>query len=167
METLVLKKEEKIDSGSVQCIRHTAIEKALEDSRRQYLAGNLSMPQTLPFIFDAQVECGITSYTSYHWEAAHYHTTTTEYAYMIAGETKYVDLSSGQEYYFREGDFYVIHKDTPYIQKSKPGCKLLFFKAPGLNDKQLMESTEAMEKWCENWETPWDGQESAKNDCKM
>lgn len=159
LETLILKEREEIGGDSVQYISHDAIEDALKDSRRQYLAGNLSLPQTLPYIFDTQVECGITSYSSYHWETAHYHTTTTEYAYMIAGETKYVDLSTDREYYFREGDFYVIHKNVPYIQKSKPGCRLLFFKAPGLNDKCPMESTEAMEQWCKDWDIPWMGQE--------
>ncbi|MDO5147361.1 MAG: HAD hydrolase family protein [Eubacteriales bacterium] len=162
LETLLLKEREMPVHSQVQYIDHESIEKALESSRRQYLTGDLEMPQVLPYIRDSQVECGISDYSSYHWETAHYHTTTTEYGYMISGETKYVDLSSDIEYHFREGDFYMLRKNTPYLQKSQPGCRLLFFKVPGINDKQCVESTEKMNRWCENWEIPWKKDEDEK-----
>ena len=119
----------------IQSIRAETIEQALQQHTRQYLAGNLKQPQTLQHIADAKAEFGISDYTAYHWEAAHYHTVTSEYCYILSGTTKYVDLFDGTEHEFRAGDFYILRKNTPYIQKCQAGCRLLFAKVPGINDK--------------------------------
>ena len=76
----------------IQSIRAEIIEQALLQHTRQYLAGNLKQPQTLQHIPDARAEFGISDYTAYHWEAAHYHTVTSEYCYILSGTTKYVDF---------------------------------------------------------------------------
>lgn len=162
LENLLLGEREELFHGSIECIGGDSIENAMRTSTRQYFTGDLKLPQTLPFLFDSGIECGISAYPNYRWEAAHYHTTATEYCYMLQGETKYIDLTSGTVHCFREGDFYVLHRDTPYLQKCKPGCRLLFFKAPGLNDKVLVEMTEQMKSWCSAWEIPWNTTPSAE-----
>lgn len=155
LENLLLGERIEPFHGQIETIPGMEIEKAMQSSTRQYFTGDLKLPQTLPFLFDSQVESGISAYPNYRWEAAHYHTTATEYCYILSGETKYVNLSNGQESYFRQGDFYILHRDTPYMQKCKPGCRLLFFKVPGLNDKVLVSMTKEMKHWCMDWDHCW------------
>ena len=139
----------------IQSIRAEIIEQALQKHTRQYLAGNLKQPQTLQHIADARAEFGISDYTAYHWEAAHYHTVTSEYCYILSGTTKYVDLFDGTEHEFRAGDFYILRKNTPYIQKCQAGCRLLFAKVPGINDKISIPMSARMRQWCEQWDAVW------------
>lgn len=155
LENLLLGERKESFRGSISCISASDIEAAMKNSMRQYFTGDLKLPQTLEFLFDSEVESGISAYPSYRWEAAHYHTRANEYCYMIEGETRYVNLASNEEYTFRKGDFYILHHDTPYLQKSLPGCRLLFFKIPGLNDKVLVPMTEKMKDWCKSWENRW------------
>lgn len=155
IETLLLNKPSISFEGHIEAIRKTEIEDSLAHSTRQYLAGDLKLPQQLGFLFDKNVEIGINKYEHYRWEQPHYHTITSEYCYILSGETKYIDLSEGKEYCFTEGDFYILRCDTPYIQKCKPGCRLLFAKVPGMNDKVAIEMTKEMEKWCSAWEETW------------
>lgn len=88
-------------------------------------------------------------------EAAHYHTVTSEYCYILSGTTKYVDLFDGTEHEFRAGDFYILRKNTPYIQKCQAGCRLLFAKVPGINDKISIPMSARMRQWCEQWNAVW------------
>lgn len=155
LETLLLGQHESAFSGRIESLRADAIEQSLTHSTRQYLTGDLKLPQQLPFLFDTDVEIGISDYTYYKWEQPHYHTVTSEYCYILDGETKYIDLAEGIAYHFKKGDFYILRRNTPYIQKCKPGCRLLFAKAPGLNDKIPIPLSDAMRDWCSCWESPW------------
>lgn len=65
---------------------------------------------------------------------------------------RYIDLSDGKEYHFKAGDFYILRRDTPYIQKCKPGCRLFFMKSPGINDKVLVPMDDRLRTWCKSWE---------------
>lgn len=156
-EAIVRAKEERAATvaGQIEILRKEEIEKALSHCSRQYLTGDLKLPQPLRFLPDKNVESGISSYPCYKWEQPHYHTTTSEYCYILSGETKYVDLSRGKEYHFKEGDFYVLRPNTPYLQKCMAGCRLLFLKAPAINDKVSIPVDDRMHAWCWEWEKGW------------
>lgn len=128
-------------------IRSDEIEKAFKNNTRQYLAGNLAMPQQLKNIQDNDVEVGLTCYTEYKCEKPHYHTRCTEYQYVLSGESKYLDLETGTEYKVGQGDFFVIRPFTKYYQKSVKGTKILFFKSPGGNDKTEIELEKIYSDW--------------------
>lgn len=154
LETLIL--GEKTDfSGKIEPIYANEIEASLKHSTRQYLTGDLKLPQELRFIQDTAIEAGISSYPMYKWEQPHYHTVTSEYCYILTGETKYVNLSTQEEYHFKAGDFYVLRRDVPYLQKCRAGCRLLFVKAPGINDKVTIGLTQKMKDWCSEWNAVW------------
>ena len=153
LETLLLgKSEPRSFTGHIEALYADEINQSLAHSTRQYLAGNLKLPQQLAFLHDETVEAGISSYPYYKWEQPHYHTITSEYCYILEGETRYIDLSDGREYHFKAGDFYILRRDTPYIQKCQPGCRLFFIKVPGINDKVLIPMDDRMRIWCKSWE---------------
>lgn len=153
LETLIL--GDQPANGRIDVLHHEEIEQALEDNTRQYFTGNLKMPQQLRFLYDTDVESGISSYTEYWWEMPHYHTITSEYCYLLSGETKYIDLGTQKEYHMKPGDFYILRRGVPYLQKCQPGCRLFFVKVPGINDKVTVEWNNAMQCWCENWDAVW------------
>ena len=155
LETLLLGGQAPRFTGHIETLRAEDIEQALEHNSRQYLAGDLKLPQQLAFLRDEAVEAGISSYPCYKWEQPHYHTITSEYCYILSGETKYIDLSDGMEYHFGPGDFYILRQDTPYIQKCRPGCRLFFVKAPGVNDKVTIAMDDRLRTWCADWDAPW------------
>lgn len=66
-----------------------------------------------------------------------------------------MDLFDGTEHEFRAGDFYILRKNTPYIQKCQAGCRLLFAKVPGINDKISILMSARMRQWCEQWDAVW------------
>lgn len=123
------------------------IEEVLETCSRQYLAGDLKKPQTLPFIRDPRLEIGITDYKEYTVEKPHVHDQTHEYQYMLQGETEYMNVDTGEIFRFSEGDFYYIPTLTPYAQRSAPGTRILFIKTPSMNDKKELEETEQVKQW--------------------
>lgn len=164
LETLLLGEQPSRFSGRIEILRAEEIEASLEFSTRQYLAGDLRLPQHLNFLLDKNVEIGISDYDHYHWEQAHYHTITSEYCYLLSGETKYIDLSDGTEYHFSAGDFYILRQDTPYVQKCREGCRLLFAKVPGLNDKVTIRMAEPLQQWCADWEAAWSPEQQAQQD---
>ena len=142
----------------IEIIRASAIDGALERSHRQYLVGDLQLPQELEHLLDRHVELGITRFAAYQCEKPHYHTKATEYQMLLKGAAKYVDLSLGREYQVEAGDVFVIRPQTPYMQKSPQGTEILFFKYPGGNDKVLLPLTAEMKGWAEAWERRWDGE---------
>lgn len=156
VETLLLgEPQPRCFTGRIEALRAEEIAQSLAHSTRQYLAGDLKLPQQLAFLRDEAIEVGISSYPCYKWEQPHYHTITSEYCYILSGETKYIDLSDGTEYYFGPGDFYILRRDTPYVQKCKPGCRLIFVKAPGINDKVTVSMDDRMRAWCADWDASW------------
>lgn len=128
-------------------VKKNEIEKAFVDERRQYFVGNLKKPQNLPFLFSENIEIGLTSYDKFTIEPAHRHSKATEYAYMIAGRTQYLDPDTKEVYQYEAGDFYVVKPGTTYAQKSLAGTKILFMKEPSINDKELVEMDEKVKRW--------------------
>ena len=133
--------------GKIKKIGNQEINESLFDNTRQYLVGNLKLPQKLSFIGDHDIEIGITSYKSSQAESAHYHTIAKEYQLILKGYTEYIDTVSGQEYCFKKGDFYVIYPNTSYAQKSKKNTEILFIKYPGGNDKVLSKEDDIIASW--------------------
>lgn len=131
----------------IQTITNEEILTALEGTRRQYLVGDLKLPQALRHQHSKDLEIGITRYEESFSEAPHTHDVTTEYQYVLSGWTRYLDLDTGTEYDFRTGDFYAITTGTKYAQKSKPGTAILFIKVPSLNDKKLLDVSAELQKW--------------------
>lgn len=156
VETLLLGESAPRLTGHIETIDGEEIARSLEHSTRQYLTGDLKLPQQLRFLYDPEVEVGISGYPYYRWEHPHYHTLTAEYCYILEGETKYIDLSENTEHCFTAGDFYILRRNTPYLQKSKPGCRLLFVKVPGVNDKVEISLDDRMRAWCVSWDAVWD-----------
>jgi quercetin dioxygenase-like cupin family protein len=128
-------------------IKNDKILKALEGTTRQYLVGKLSKPQELEYIEDEKLEIGITSYNEYNSEMPHYHTQAYEYQYIVRGMTEYLDVETGQQYTFKQGDFYVTPPGIKYAQRSQPGTEIFFIKTPPGNDKQEIEVTEDVKEW--------------------
>jgi len=128
-----------------------AINNALKGTTRQYLVGRLELPQALAHIDDGNIEIGITDYMVYTAEAPHWHEVAHEYQYMLSGETKYLDVDTGEETFYSKGDFYRIDPKTKYAQKAIGGTSILFVKTPPGNDKIALETDSATEKWLEKW----------------
>ena len=128
-------------------ITHNEIQASLEDVRRQYMVGNLQLPQKLGFIRSNAVEIGISSYKYYTDEAPHKHTNATEYQYVVSGWTKYLNTETLEEFEFRKGDFYAIETGTSYAQKCKAGSEILFIKVPSINDKVAIDTDETITEW--------------------
>lgn len=128
------------------------IEKSLHGNTRQYLAGQLKLPQILDHIDDPNIEIGITDYDEYFIEQPHWHKVAYEYQYVLSGETKYLDLSTGGEYYYKQGDFFRIEPHTTYAQKSVAGTRILFIKTPPGNDKVSEDADETTKRWLTEWE---------------
>lgn len=128
-------------------ISDESIRQALTQTTRQYLAGDLKKPQTVPHFQEGTVEVGITSYDTPESEAPHYHTQAVEYMYLMHGMTQYIDLKTDEEYTFYAGDFFQITPGTVYAQRSRPGTELLFIKTPPGNDKVEVEEPDAVFTW--------------------
>lgn len=133
--------------GRIVRISNSDIADSLKETTRQYLAGNLSRPQTLEYITDEKLEIGISNYPKYQYEPAHRHSIATEYQYMISGWTEYMDTETNEIHEFKAGDFYAIMPGTSYAQRVKAGTKILFIKVPSVNDKELVNITEQQKEW--------------------
>ena len=128
------------------------IRTALQGNTRQYLVGQLKLPQSLSHIDDGNIEIGITDYKEYTSEPPHSHKVAFEYQYMISGETKYLDIDTNEETYYTAGDFYRIEPGTKYAQKALGGTTILFVKTPPGNDKIVEETTQAVKTWLGSWD---------------
>lgn len=133
--------------GRIIKITNDEIANAMEGLRRQYLVGNLKLPQKLMHVSSEKLEIGISSYAEYTEEQPHRHSMATEYQYVLSGWTKYIDTDEMVEYEFKKGDFYAIETNTAYAQKCKAGTKILFIKVPSINDKKVVDVTKKIQNW--------------------
>jgi ADP-ribose pyrophosphatase YjhB (NUDIX family) len=133
--------------SKINLITNKKIQKVLESISRQYLVGNLTKEQVLPFFFDERLEIGISKYDDFKNELCHYHTTATEYQYILSGYTEYIDIKTKEVYAFQKGDFYQIESNTIYGQKVKKNTEILFIKVPSINDKVVCEVDDAIQTW--------------------
>lgn len=130
-------------------ISNKTITKSLEETSRQYLAGNLSRPQLIEYFSTKDLEVGISKYQKDTSEKVHTHSVATEFQLVLSGMTQYIDIDSGEVFTYRKGDFYVITPGTSYGQRSKSGTEILFIKTPSINDKMLVEPSLEYQEWLE------------------
>jgi ADP-ribose pyrophosphatase YjhB (NUDIX family)/quercetin dioxygenase-like cupin family protein len=123
------------------------LDNILAKDSRQYLVGNLKLPQELQHIHSKNIEIGISSYDKYEIEEGHYHTKQVEYQYILSGKTEYKNIDTNEVFSFQKGDFYCIETGTKYAQRIYNNSKILFIKLPAINDKQLLPTTEKLKKW--------------------
>lgn len=131
----------------IHLISSSQIKDSLIGNHRQYLVGNLQIPQSLEHFDSKDLEIGISSYVEDASELPHYHHTTSEYIYLIKGHTRYFDVETKEIYEFRTGDFFIIQPYTTYAQKIKAGTELLFIKYPPGNDKITVDCTKEASDW--------------------
>jgi len=124
-----------------------SIEQSLTGNTRQYLVGDLKLPQELKHVQDSDLEIGITRYDKSTSELPHTHTKAKEYQYMIAGRTEYLNVETGEVTQYECGDFYLIETGVVYAQRSDPGTVILFIKYPAGNDKVNIEASHAIQEW--------------------
>ncbi len=133
-------------------ISNNEIEDALDEIYRQYFVGDLQREQFLKHIYDSKIEIGSSLYKEFTPDQPHYHKYASEYLYILSGEYRLL-LKVGNKFetiQLNAGDFYAIPKHTPYASKAMAGTRILFVKAPGLNDKEDFNSEEFDEflsKW--------------------
>ncbi len=128
-------------------INAASIEASLGDETRQYLAGELKLPQLLAHIHDADIEVGISHYAASAFEPAHRHARAKEYQYVLRGMTEYQDVDTGEVHRFTAGDFYAIYPGTSYVQRIKRDTRILFIKYPAGNDKEPVPVEAAVDAW--------------------
>jgi 8-oxo-dGTP diphosphatase len=131
----------------VRIIRSKQLERSLVKSKRQYLVGNLTLPQALKHIPSKDTEIGISDYKDKEIENPHFHPKQTEFMLVLWGLTAYYDISNSKIYKFKKGDFYCIESGVKYAQKIFKKTRIFFIKTPAVNDKTLCELTPKVEKW--------------------
>lgn len=127
------------------------IQEALETAYRVYLCGDLRLPQNLQWIYDEKNELGMSYYKAFTADEPHYHTTATEYNYVIKGASKVLLIDEGQEYLLEAGSLFVLPPMTKYASKHLEDTKIFFFKSPGGNDKQTISIDNTLENWLSSW----------------
>lgn len=127
------------------------IHKALESVHRVYLCGDLKQPQDLQWIHDEKNELGISYYKQFTPDQPHYHTTATEYNYVICGKSKVLLIDENREFLLESGSLFVFPPMTKYASKHFENTKILFFKSPGGNDKQAIDISNTLKDWLSSW----------------
>lgn len=94
---------------------------------------------------------GISFYQQFTADLPHFHAIVTEYNYIISGSSKILLLDEHEEITLETGSLFVFPPMTKYIAKHQAGTKILFFKSPGGNDKQLIDMTKELHTWCQSW----------------
>ncbi len=146
----------KNNSKIMVIIRKGEIESALAAEYRQYVAGHLARPQPDLGHADANVEIGMSEYKEFTADAPHVHPVQTEFGLVLKGAVKLLMMESGTEYELSEGDFIVVRPGEAHATKNAPGTRTLFVKEPSLNDKQVIEPDERLEKWMSSWDERWE-----------
>ncbi|KAB2332611.1 cupin [Bacillus mesophilum] len=132
---------------SIKKISKETLDNVLQYNERQYLVGNLKIPQMLQHIHDNNIEVGISHYKKFTADKPHIHIEVTEYQMILQGYSEIKDMLTEEIIELHEGDFYIVNKETPYAQKSKEDTKILFFKYPSINDKQIIEIDQSTQSW--------------------
>ncbi len=136
----------------LECLRQADIDNALEKEYRQYLTGHLQRPQVHLQHIEDDIEIGISHYDAFTPDKPHMHPVATEHGYILEGSIKLLLIHEWQEYLFSKGDFFAVKPGVAYATKNAPGTRVLFTKAPGLNDKTPVPLTEALSQWLSAWD---------------
>lgn len=138
---------------NLQIIRGADLDRALSMEYRQYLTGHLQRPQAHLQHIDDDIEIGISHYREFTADKPHMHPVATEHSYVLQGSIKILVLEDEpREYQLEAGDFFVLRPGVGYATKNAPDTKILFIKAPGINDKTLIPVSEALSQWLSSWD---------------
>jgi len=132
-------------------IHGTELFESLLGNNRIYLCGNLKKPQDLQWIHDDNIEVGISYYQEFTADLPHQHSIVSEYNFVVSGSCKVLVVSEQKEYIFEEGSLFIIPPQTKYASKHRSNTKILFFKVPGGNDKELIEVSPSIQEWLSKW----------------
>ena len=137
----------------MEYLKKERLDKALSRNYRQYLTGHLSRPQPHLEHIEDDIEVGISYYREFTADVPHVHPTATEHAYVLSGSIRCRILDgSGIEVQFDEGDFFLLRPGEAHATKNAPGTKVMFIKAPGINDKTPVEVDEDTRRWLLSWD---------------
>lgn len=138
-----------IDSGLV-VFRSNLIDEAFRHASRVYLSGHLAQPQPmLPHLASTPLEMGISQYDHFTCDKPHRHPKNYEFNFVAAGETHVYDIDAGEVHELPAGSAYILKPGHAYVTKHAAGTRVVFFKAPGGNDKQIVEVSEELLNWME------------------
>ena len=138
---------------ALEWIRSEALDEALSREYRQYLTGHLQRPQPHLQHIDDDIEIGISHYRFFTADKPHVHPVATEHGYILQGCLRLRLLDgSGLEQEFHAGDFFVLKPGIGYATKSAPDTKILFIKAPGINDKTDVPVSDELARWLSSWD---------------
>lgn len=134
-------------------IQNEDIQGELKKRGRTYLIGKLERATDLNYIETDGAEIGISSYSDFKSDSAHFHHWNQEYNLILNGEMKVYIFHENKEYHLKEGDFFNIEPNVSYMTKALPGTTVLFAKFPGGNDKELFDisSNNAWIEWTKKW----------------
>lgn len=142
-----------MENKNLEFIRRADLDQALAQEYRQYLTGHLSREQKYLKHIDNDTEIGISFYQTFTPDKPHMHPLATEHGYVLQGSLRMRVLDgSNTELQFDAGDFFVLRPNVPYATKNAPNTKILFIKAPGINDKTLVQIDAETEEWLSKWD---------------
>ena len=95
-----------------------------------YLCGDLKKPQDLQRIHDDRNELGLSYYKQFTADQPHYHTTATEYNYVISGKSKIYLIDEKKELLLETGLVFVLPPMTKYASKHFDNTTIIFFNPP-------------------------------------
>ena len=149
--------ESNLNTGKLKFFDSEKIDDVLQKTSRVYLTGHLETPQKLLEHFDdIKSEMGISQYDDYTPELPHMHTLNTEFNFVINGPVKVLLVETGEEHTIQAGGMFIIEQNMPYCTKVKAGSRVVFFKTPGGNDKQLVPISKATARWMDSWDAVWE-----------
>ncbi|MDO4501942.1 MAG: cupin domain-containing protein [Coriobacteriia bacterium] len=142
---------------TIRTVTKEQFDQACATHQHTYFFGNLAKPQEQFACHPGPFELGMGSYPQFTFEAPHVHAANQEFNYVLEGAVKVVNLETGQEHMFKPGDLFSYDPGVRHLSKNLPGTRVLFFKSPGGNDKELLPLSPAIEAWGSSWDAPWDG----------
>lgn len=123
------------------------LDRALAASHRVYLSGSLARPQTEIAHVDSSFEMGVSTYGAFTCDTPHVHPHNEEFNYIAAGETHVMDLRTETVHVLPAGSVFILEPGVPYVSKHTAGTRVVFFKAPGGDDKTVVEVSESARAW--------------------
>jgi glyoxylate utilization-related uncharacterized protein len=123
----------------IQVLKNKTISESMLLNERQYLLGELSLPQELHHIKDPDIAIGFIEFKEFSHDIPHIHTVISESQYMLDGHAALLNLDTMEETVVSKGDFFYIPSNTPHVMKAKAGTKFIFIKSRCMNDKKILD----------------------------
>ncbi len=137
----------------IQVLKNKAISESMLFNERQYMLGELSLPQELRYIENPDIAIGLIEFKEFSHDIPHIHSIISESQYMIDGHAALLNLDTMEETVVSRGDFFYIPQNTPHVMKAQAGTKFIFIKSKCINDKQILDgalNVLALREWIQN-----------------